>query len=163
MQSRSLLIRHSGFDGLKGMNTTSLHLLKESLPDGGNAQGTVFIPNRTPITLAMGNVTLDMNVAGTFIGNATLPNLLLTPGNNTVPIHVTVNQTAVVNLLQVPKYRCGLLPVDIIGKKSMFNGEELTYYSKALQANKVQNQLNVRPSLEEAGFGFVLGDADSCT
>ena len=45
----------------------------------------------------------------------------------------------------------------------MFNGEELTYYSKALQANKVQNQLNVRPSLEEAGFGFVLGDADSCT
>ena len=145
------------------MNTTSLHLLDEELPDGGNAQGTVFIPNRTPITLNMGNVTLDMNVAGTFIGNATLPNLMLTPGNNTVPIHVTVNQTAVVGLLQVPQYQCGLLPVDIVGKKSMFNGEELTYYSKALQANTVQTQLNVRPSLEEAGFGFVLGDADSCT
>ena len=145
------------------MNVTSFHLLKEGLPDGGNAQGTVFIPNPTVITLGMGNVTMDMFVAGTFIGNATLPSLFLRPGNNTVPIHVTVNQTAVVNLLQEDKYRCGVLPVDIAGKKSMYDGEELTYYSAALQANKLQNDLNVRPALEEAGFGFVLGDASECS
>ena len=144
------------------MNVTSFHLLTESLPDGGNAQGTVFIPNPTPISLGMGNVTLDMNVAGTFIGNATIPDLYLTPGNNTLPIHVTVNQTAVIGLLQQDQFNCGILPVDIKGKKSMYNGEELTYYTAALQANKLTNDLNVRPALEEAGFGFVLGDASKC-
>jgi hypothetical protein len=110
----------------------------------------------------MGNVTLDMAVAGTFIGNATMPDLVLRPGNNTVPIHVTVNQTAVIGLLQTPKFRCGVLPVDIAGKKSMYNGQELTYYSEALQSNKVTNNLNVRPALVEAGFGFVLGNETSC-
>ena len=144
------------------MNVTSFHLLNESLPDGGNAQGTVFIPNPTPISLGMGNVTLDMNVAGTFIGNATIPDLYLTPGNNTLPIHVTVNQTAVIGLLQQDQFNCGILPVDIKGKKSMYNGGELTYYTAALQANKLTNDLNVRPALEEAGFGFVLGDASKC-
>ena len=144
------------------MNVTSFHLLTESLPDGGNARGTVFIPNPTVITLAMGNVTMDMSVDDTFIGNATLPNLFLVPGNNTVPIHVTVNQTAVVGLLQTPNYRCGILPVDITGKKSMYNGEELTYYSAAVQANKLTNNLNVRPALEEAGFGWVLGNETVC-
>ena len=144
------------------MHVTSFHLLTKSLPDGGNSYGTVFIPNPTVITLNMGNVTLDMSVDDTFIGNATMPDLVLRPGDNTVPIHVTTNQTAVVNLLQTPKYKCGILPVDIAGKKSMYNGQELTYYSKALQENKLTNDLNVRPALEEAGFGFVLANETVC-
>lgn len=152
-----------GFNGLKGLNVTSFRLLTESLPDGGNSIGSVFIPNPTVITLAMGNVTVDMTVAGTFIGNGTMPDLLIRPGNNTVPIHVTVNQTAVVALLQEPKYHCGILPVDIASNKSMYNGVELTYYSKALQANQLRNDLNVRPALEGAGFGFVLGNSTECS
>lgn len=111
----------------------------------------------------MGNVTLDMSVAGTFIGNATLPNLRLEPGNNTVPIHVTVNQTAVVGVLAIPRFHCGILAVDIAGNKSVYDGQELTYYSQALQANTLTNELNVRPALVEAGFGFVLGTDEECS
>jgi Protein of unknown function (DUF3712) len=151
----------SGFNGLKGMNVTSFELLNHTNPDGSNSVGTVFIPNPTVMTLAMGNVSLDMSVDGTFIGNATLPDLILEPGNRTYPIRITSNQTAVVDLLQA-KYGCGILPVDIVGNKSMYDGQELTYYSKALQANKLTNELNVRPALDALGFGFVLKNPSEC-
>jgi hypothetical protein len=147
---------------LKGLTVTSFHLQSRSGPFNSNANGTVLIPNPTVISLSMGNVTLTMSVDGTVIGNATIPDLSLTPGNATHPLFATVDTTAVVGLLSQPDYHCGILPVEIAGNQSIYNGQELTYYSKALQANKMVNQLNVRPAIIEAGFGFVVGNDSVC-
>lgn len=144
------------------MNVTSFHLQTSSGPFNSNANGTVLIPNPTVISLTMGNVTLTMSVEGTVIGNATIADLFLTPGNSTLPLFATVNTTAVVGLLARPEYDCGILPVEIAGNQSIYNGQELTYFSQALQANRMVNEMNIRPAIIEAGFGFVVGNDSVC-
>lgn len=137
---------------------TEFHLLTKSLDDGANAVGNVTIPNPSPMTLALGDVTFDMSVDGIFIGNATMPDLTLRPGNNSYPIHVTSNQTQVGLIIQKPEYHCGVFPVDIAGNASRYGGEVLPYYTEALRANKLQTMLNVTDALIEVGFGFAIGN-----
>lgn len=140
---------------------TTFHLLTESLPDGANAIGNVTIPNPSPMTLALGDVSFNMSVDGEFIGNATMPSLTLTPGNNSYPIHVTSNQTQVALIIQKPEYHCGVFPVDIAGNNSVYNGQVLPYYTEALRANKLSTVLNISEALIEVGFGFALGNCTS--
>lgn len=146
---------------MKGLEVTEFHLLTESLPDGANAIGNVTIPNPSVMTLALGDVSFDMSVGGLFIGNATMPNLTLRPGNNSYPIHVTSNQTRVAGIIQKPEYHCGVFPVDIAGNQSVYDGEVLPYYTEALKHNELTTMLNVSDALTEVGFGFALGNCTS--
>lgn len=98
-----------------------------------------------------------MSVNGTSLGRATLPNVLLKPGNNTFPMRAVTNTTAVVRLISMPEYKSGILPVDIIGNTSVYDGQNLEYYEQALQANKVTLELNVVKALQDSGLGSLLG------
>jgi hypothetical protein len=151
-----------GFNGLAGFTVTSFNILTTTLPDGTNANGTVLLPNPTVMTLEMGNVTLALSVDGTPIGVSTIPNLVLHPGNNTVPMLAKTNQSAVIGIIIEPKYKkTGILPVDIVGKSSTYNGKDLPYYDEALQSNKLTTQLNVGKALDEAGLGSILNGTSS--
>jgi hypothetical protein len=157
----TVTLNSAGLRGFQGLEVTEFHLLTESLPDGANAIGNVTIPNPSPATYAFGDVSFDMSVEGEFIGNATLPSLTLTPGNNSYPIHVTSNQTRVALIIQRPEYHCGVFPVDIAGNASVYDGKRLPYYSDALRANKLSTVLNVSDALNEVGFGFALGNCST--
>ncbi|RMY64221.1 hypothetical protein D0863_09985 [Hortaea werneckii] len=151
-----------GLNQLKGLTVTNFSLLSNTLESGANSRGQVMIPNPSVLTLALGDVYVEMYVNDTFIANATMPSLTLTPGNNTYPIESTTNQTQVALLLQQDEYHCGVLPVDIRGNRSVADGKVLSYYSKALQAVPVRTDFNITPTLEEAGLGAAVGGPDSC-
>ena len=121
----------------------------------------MILPNPTIFTLQMGNVTLDLSVNGTSIGNATMPDLLLTPGNNEYALHVTSNQTQVTDLLKLPAYQCGVLPVEIYGKESVVDGQVIPYFTQPLQNSVLHTTLDLGPALREAGLGLILNG--SCT
>lgn len=55
-----------------------------------------------------------------------------------------VNMTHMFGLMlgKDAKYKDGMIPIDIVGKSSMYNGKELTYFSDALAANKLSADLN---------------------
>ncbi|KAI1611814.1 hypothetical protein EDD37DRAFT_465490 [Exophiala viscosa] len=145
-----------GMNGLKGFNVTDFELLTTAQPDGSNANGTVFMPNPSMTTYEMGNLTMDMYTDGVLIGNSTLHNVVLKPGNNTLPFRALTNQTAVVTLL-FNKYKCGVFPVDIVTKRTSYNGQDLPYYDQALQSNNLTINLNVIEVLEKAGLAGYLG------
>lgn len=145
-----------GLNGLKGFNVTDFELITTAQTDGSNANGTVFMPNPSVTTYEMGNLTMDMYTDDILIGNSTLPNVVLKPGNNTLPLRAVVNQTAVVTLL-FTKYKCGIFPIDIVSKQTVYNGQDLPYYDQALQANNLTIHLNVIDVLEKAGLASYLG------
>ena len=112
--------------------------------------GTVYIPNTSVMTIAMGNVTLDLSVNGKPMGQSYIDNLVLHPGNNTVPMTSIVNETAVINLLLVDgAYKDGVVPFVITGNSSVYNGKELPYFTEALSANNLTVSLNVSEALSE--------------
>ena len=136
--------------------------------------GTVYIPNPSVMTINMvclygtlpttkidltsysliqGNLTLDLSVAGKPMGQSYLDNLVLKPGNNTVPMTSTVDQSAIIKMITSDDnpYKDGLVPFDIVGNSSFYNGKELPYFTKALASNNLTVHLNVTKALAEIG------------
>lgn len=94
------------------------------------------------VSLSQGNVTLDLSVDGTPIGQSRIQDLVVKPGDNYAEMAATVNQTVVFGLV-LTKYKNSIIPVDIVGNSSVYNGKELTYYSKALAANKLRIDMDL--------------------
>ncbi|KAI9757284.1 MAG: hypothetical protein M1835_000660 [Candelina submexicana] len=144
-----------GLNGLKGFNVTSFQILVKPEPDGANMLGKVYIPNPSIMTLEMGNVTLSLSTNSLPIGTSLLPNLILKPGNNTLDMRSTVNQSLVLSSLKL--FKDGMVPVDIVGNSSIYNGQHLPYYEKALRANKQSITLDVGGALKAAGLAGLAG------
>ena len=105
------------------------------------------------MSLELGNVTYDVSVDGQNIGQSTINNLYLVPGNNTVPLRSTTNQTAVIDLITT-KYKDGILPLDIIGNSSVYNGQHLPYFEAAIRQNPQRINLNLGPALGQIGLNL---------
>ncbi|KAF2468217.1 uncharacterized protein BDR25DRAFT_265942 [Lindgomyces ingoldianus] len=144
------VITMKGLNKLKGLNITDLTLLNKTLDDGSNMKGNVFIPNPSVMTLSLGNVTMNLVLDGTPIGISLLPDLVIKPGDNNVPMQSTVNQSAVLNYIMAKK--TAVIPLDILGNSSMVGDQHLKYFEAAIQSNTVRVDLNVGPAL--AGIGL---------
>jgi hypothetical protein len=147
------VVTMKGLNRLSGLNITSIRILPrtELLPDGSNMLGTVSIPNPSVMTLDLGNVTMNLAVDKTPLGTAFLPNLVLKPGANSVPMQARVDQLAVIGLI-TSKYKNAVLPVEISGNSSVRNGVKLAYYEEAIRSNVVKVDLNVGPALAAVGL-----------
>ncbi|KAJ5584627.1 uncharacterized protein N7459_004427 [Penicillium hispanicum] len=141
-----------GLNKLKGFGLTSFHILTEPV-NGRNMNGTVYIPNPSVMTIPMGNVTLDLSIDGRSMGQAYIDNLTLKPGNNTVQMTSAVNESAVINLLLFDSaYQNGIIPLVIRGNSSVYNGQELPYFTEALSANNFTVDVNISEILSGIGI-----------
>jgi hypothetical protein len=113
--------------------------------------GTIYVPNPSVMLLDLGNVTMNLLIDGTSIGYALLPDLVLKPGNNTVPMQAHVDSLLVVQAIS-KKYKNAVVPLDIVGNSSVKNGVGLTYYEQAIRSNTVRVDLNVGPALAAVGI-----------
>lgn len=133
---------YKGLNGLKGFNVTGARVNLTALPGQPNLQGFAYIPNPSVMTIAMGNVTLTVSTekAGV-VGTTQILDMTLRPGNNTLPMTGTVNQTALLGSLD---QKTGIVDLIITGKDAVYNGEHLVYYEKALASNNLTLPMNVR-------------------
>ena len=151
------IVALKGFDGLSGFNVTSFSIKLPPEADGTNMLGQISIPNPSVITISMGNVTFDNYLPATDstprtrIGTSLLNNLTLTPGDNMVSMRSTINQTAVLGAVKTT-YKDGMLPVEIVGNSSIYNGEHLPYIEKPLQMMTQKITLNVLAALQSSGL-----------
>lgn len=91
----------------------------------GNAQ----IPNPSLMTLMLGNVTFDLSTEKSgVVGNATINDFVLVPGENTLPMKAIIDQPKVLASLNA----AGKVNMTIIGKTAVYNGQHLTYYVSLL-------------------------------
>ncbi|KAL9028166.1 MAG: hypothetical protein Q9196_003428 [Gyalolechia fulgens] len=149
-------IKMRGFEGIPGFNVTGFSIKRIPEPDGANMIGTVYIPNPTVLTLTMGNVTFNNFVDDEFIGTSLLSDLVLRPGNNTVTMRSRVNQTLVVEKVK-ETYKNGMLPIEIRSNSSIYNGQHLEYFEKALQGSRQHVVLNVGAALAALTGGGSAG------
>lgn len=127
--------------------------MKEILADGSNMLATVHIPNPSVLTLDLGNVTMNLGVAGQAIGYALLPNLVLTPGNHTYPMQARVDQPTLLTLV-LSKYKDGIVPLEIVGNSSVKGDTHLTYYEEAVKMNTIKLDLDAGPALKQLGINI---------
>lgn len=135
-----------GFNKLSGFSLQSFHVLNGTEPDGTNSIGVSSIYNPTVMTIDLGRVMLNMSSNGTDIGYATIESLVLRPGNNTVTMRVVSYQLVVVGLVIASQNV--ILPVDIRGINSSYNGELIPYYTTMLQNTALRVDLNITSAVE---------------
>uniref|UniRef100_A0A093XC11 Uncharacterized protein n=1 Tax=Talaromyces marneffei PM1 TaxID=1077442 RepID=A0A093XC11_TALMA len=144
---------------MKGFELQNMMISLTPAADGTNMNGTVFIPNPSVVSVELGNVTLNVYVNDTLIGNTFINNVTLMPGDNHLPLRSSINQTQVLSFVTgtAPPYPGGILPIIIRGNSSVYGGVEIPYFSKALQSNPLTTQLNITDVLIQSGLGAVAG------
>ncbi|MBA7489680.1 hypothetical protein ES702_00214 [subsurface metagenome] len=138
-------IYSTGLNGLKSFSLQSFTLLNDTQADGTNAIGSVFILNPTVMSIALGNVTLALSVNGTSIGTGTLPNLVLGPGNNTIGMRAEVYKLVAAAIAMERQQT--ILPVDIQGNSSTFQGRQLPYYTTMLSQTRLRVDLDITKAM----------------
>ena len=147
LSGKRIDLRDLGLNGFNGFNITQFQLFLEPQgADGANLIGEATIPNPSVMSVEFGNVTFDVSVDGQNIGQSRIDNLFLVPGNNTVPVRSTTNQTAVLNLIST-KYKDCVLPLAITGNSTVVNGNHLPYFEDTFQKSTQHLNLNLAPSL----------------
>ncbi|KAA8643582.1 hypothetical protein EYZ11_009488 [Aspergillus tanneri] len=134
----------NGLNKLEGFKMLEMRMGKKD-SDGNNGQGKVSIPNPSVMSITMGNVTLNLSVEGTHIGESFLNDLVLRPGNNTVDMKAKINTESMIPFLS--KFKDNVVPVDITGNSSVYNGKELPYFASALAANKLTVDMDILSAL----------------
>ncbi|OCL01806.1 hypothetical protein AOQ84DRAFT_204035 [Glonium stellatum] len=147
------VVTMKGLNKLSGFNITEIRVLSTPESDGSNMNGTVSIPNPSVLTIDLGNVTMDLSVQGMPIGQSLLPDLVLKPGTNVVPMRSTVNQSVVIEMI-TSSFKNGILPLDIVGNSSISNGQHLGYYEAAIKANTLHVNLDVGGALAAIGLNI---------
>jgi hypothetical protein len=102
---------------------------------------------------------MDISVNGTFVGQTFLNDLNLVPGANIYPVKSLINNTLMLSFINGTSgpYPSGVVPLDIIGNKSVYNGQEISYFSEALRSTTLHTKLNVTQVLIDSGLGILLG------
>jgi len=142
-------LAYAGLNGLDGFNVTGARV-NASAPTGQpNLKGFAYIPNPSVITVEMGNVTLSLATKDQgIIGNATILEMTLRPGNNTLPMTAIVDQVAVIT--EMNRSPEGIVDFLVTGTSSVYNGVHIPYYEKALASNALHLSMNIKQVLADS-------------
>lgn len=120
--------------------------------------GDVIIPNPSVMTLTIGDMIQDLFAGGKAIGNTTMKNVVLRPGDNRIPVTSITDQAAVIPLIGPNhQFADGVLDIeaksrDVISPK----GEVLQYFTEAMKANPVHFKLDIAEPLRKLGLGAIV-------
>lgn len=141
-------VTYAALNGLAGFNVTGAKANLTAPPGEPNLSGFAYIPNPSLITIAMGNVTLSLATAAAgVIGNATILEMTVVPGNNTLPLTAIVDQDKVISSMD----KNGFVDMIITGTSSVYNGQHIPYYEKALASNVLHLSMNIEQILADSG------------
>jgi cytoskeletal protein RodZ len=121
---------------------------------GNNFNGTAYIPNRSPVTFELGNVTFHNYLFGKDIGTVYFDNLTLRSGMNVHFMRATISVADVGTALAQPQYcqgpDMGILPFQLSGKSVVNHDQALPYFADALAAVNQSLNINVGETLKHS-------------
>ena len=129
---------HPALNQFEGFGISDSTLLIPARDDGTNLIGNATLPNPSVLTLEIGTIILDIKSGDLVIGNATLENLIIKPGNNVVPLTAILDIPTILKNLgnvlktQASALRTGNLTLDTISKSVTWNGTLVPYYTDAM-------------------------------
>lgn len=168
-------------DALRKLDGVSFNEVRFVLPpeeDGTNLIGNFTLPNWSPLTIGLGNLTFNVWAGNIIIGNATILDVELPPGNSTkafrgqIFIDVLVKNLGKVISSQASAITSGDIIVGISGNKTTVNGEHITYLENVLNTIRIDTKVPLLqalgdlldsvsgddPTLDMSGIVGLIGD-----
>lgn len=133
-----------GLRKLSGLGIQDLKLNMTADKDGNNISGAMNVPNWGILKLFLGDITFDLLTAGIPIGQVTLKDTMLNPGNNSCPFIGTLSLPNVISHIgpilqaQSEPLKDGKIRLQAKGNKTMINGEHITIVESVLNARTLE-------------------------
>lgn len=151
LTSQPVLDKPLAIKGLDLRNGIVLEHLQLILPpkDGMNMKGRLTIPNRSPLTVGFGDYKFNVFTGDLKIGQIIIRDVVLKPGNNSVPVDGNLDLNEAVTHLskllatQSKSFADGKLELNVTGVECTKNGQRLTHIEDVLN----HRQLTVRGSV----------------
>ncbi|KAI1836428.1 hypothetical protein DTO006G1_2637 [Penicillium roqueforti] len=155
-------------DKFKGFSISNSGLVP-ARKDGTNLIGNVSLPNPSVLTLDIGTLVLDVKSGDLVIGNATVKDVTIKPGDNVFPltgildIHTMIEHLGEILASQTKALTTGNLSLDTVTRTVTWNGTLVPYYTNVMKQltltanvpiadlvkNTVQNLLSGNESLTD--------------
>ncbi|KAJ6000851.1 hypothetical protein N7481_001260 [Penicillium waksmanii] len=154
-------IELDGLDRLSGFSIDSARLLLPKEEDGTNIVGSANLPNHSVFTFALGNVTLNLKSSDLVIGQATILDILLRPGNNNVSLRGTLDIKTVLDNLEVimeaqsDALKDGVIELSASGNSTIYNGIHIPYYEEILSSLTLTTRVSVLGVLGDTVQGLL--------
>ncbi|KAJ5161314.1 hypothetical protein N7492_006706 [Penicillium capsulatum] len=151
----------------KGFSVEDSTLLLKPYDNGTNLLGTAVLPNPSVLTLDIGTLFLDVKSGDLVIGNATVENLLLKPGENKHPLtgildlHIIFQNLKEVLATQAKSIRKGVLSLDTVTRSVVWNGTLVPYYTKAMSELTLTADVALGDILKNTIHAALHGNATS--
>ncbi|KFZ13387.1 hypothetical protein V502_06637 [Pseudogymnoascus sp. VKM F-4520 (FW-2644)] len=137
-------ITFKALNGLKGFNITEPKVNLMAEPGEPNLTGMAFIPNPSVLTVEMGTVMMHISTKEKgLIGNSTIENFVLKPGENLLPMKSTVDTALALGSVDDK----GMVNMIIVGQTAVYNGVHLPYYETALKSHTLTLAVNLQSLL----------------
>jgi hypothetical protein len=159
-------IEVNALQNLEGFKLDNARIKLPPDEDGSNLFGNLTLPNRSDLTLALGNLTFNAWAGEILVGSTTILNVEAKPGNNTMAFRGEIFMNALfqnfVDILgsQAQAFSSGMLEVGISGNKTIVNGEHITYLEDVLNAVKIKSQIPIMQILSDVLRSVLNGDVE---
>ncbi|OBT88356.1 hypothetical protein VE02_02281 [Pseudogymnoascus sp. 03VT05] len=125
-------ITFKALNGLKGFNITEPKVNLMAAPGEPNLTGMTLIPNPSVLTVELGKVMMHISTKEKgLIGNSTIDNFVLKPGQNLLPMNAIVDTALALGSVD----KQGMVNMIIVGQTAVYNGVHLPYYEAALKSH----------------------------
>ncbi|KAL3450043.1 hypothetical protein BJX65DRAFT_316235 [Aspergillus insuetus] len=132
-------IHQHTLNSFAGFSIDDPKLLLSPREDGVNLIANATLPNPSVMTLQIGTTLLDLKSGEYLLGNATIDDLMLYPGNHSVPVEGIIDLNYLIDNLgdilktQGDALNRGFLRLDAVGRNVTFDGVEIPYYAEAMR------------------------------
>lgn len=148
------VISFAGLNNLTGVNVTSTTPITPAEDDGTNLKGTLLLPNSSPFTLMLGNVTYDVLSGDMVIGQTSVRDLVMEPGNQTLEYRGQLDTDTILGSLedvmasQAEAMKEGQVEFSVRGNVSSVHGEHIEYLDDILTKISLKTRLPVEVAME---------------
>ncbi|PYH48608.1 uncharacterized protein BP01DRAFT_371536 [Aspergillus saccharolyticus JOP 1030-1] len=132
-------IHQTTLNSFDGFSISDPQLLLRPRDDGTNLLANATLPNPSVMTLEIGTTTLNLYSNNLLLGNVTLDNLTLHPGNHSSSVRGTLDLRALLTNLttilrdQRDAIQRGYLDLRTVGADVTYDGVSVPYYSAVMQ------------------------------
>jgi hypothetical protein len=138
-------------------------LLLPARDDGTNLLGNITLPNPTALHFEVGTLNLDIKSGDILIGNVTIKEVTLVPGDNTYPLTGVIDlKTIISNLGAVLKAEAsalknGNLSLQATTSSVVWNGTVVKYYTDVLKQLNLVAEIGLADTLKNTMKNFANG------
>lgn len=155
-----MLIKTAALDKFAGFSITDTSLVPTQ-SDGTNLVGNVTLPNPSILTLEIGTIVLDVKSGDLVIGNATVENLTLKPGNHANPLTGVLDLGVILKNIgtvlkdQASSIKNGNLSLTSITREVTYNGTHVPYYSEVMSELPLTAEVSIGAILKNTLKSFL--------